>query len=129
MRATLETNLFGAWRLASAAADLLRRSAPSRIVNVSSGMGQLQDMQDGSAGYRISKVALNGLTRMLHAALAGDGVSVNSLCPGWVRTEMGGEGAYLTVEQGADTILWLATAPETQIGSGGFYKRRERIPW
>jgi NAD(P)-dependent dehydrogenase (short-subunit alcohol dehydrogenase family) len=129
VRATLETNLFGAWRLAVASAELLRASAPARIVNVSSGMGQLEDMQDGAAGYRISKVALNGLTRMLHVALHPHGVAVNSICPGWVRTEMGGEGAYLTVEEGADTILWLATLPFAELPSGGFYKRRERIPW
>jgi NAD(P)-dependent dehydrogenase (short-subunit alcohol dehydrogenase family) len=92
-------------------------------------MGQLDDMRDGAAGYRISKVALNGLTRMLHVSLHPHGVSVNSICPGWVRTEMGADGAYLTVEEGADTILWLATQPVAELPSGGFYKRRERIPW
>ena len=129
VRETLETNLFGAWRLSVAAGSLLCASAPSRIINVSSGMGQLDDMRDGSAGYRISKVALNGLTRMLHATLGPKRVSVNSVCPGWVLTEMGGEGAYLGLAEGADKIVWLATLPVPELPSGGFYKRRRRIPW
>jgi NAD(P)-dependent dehydrogenase (short-subunit alcohol dehydrogenase family) len=129
VRETVETNLFGAWRLTVAAAGLLVRSAPARIIMVSSGMGQLDDMGDGSAGYRISKLALSGLTRMLHTTLAPQGVAVNSMCPGWVQTPMGGDGAYLSVQEGADTILWLATQPAAEPPSGGFYKRRERIPW
>jgi NAD(P)-dependent dehydrogenase (short-subunit alcohol dehydrogenase family) len=129
VRVTLETNLFGAWRLAAAASDLLAASAPARIVNVSSGMGQLDEMGDGSAGYRISKLALNGLTRMLHTTLGPRGVSVNSICPGWVLTEMGGEGAYLSVAEGADTVLWLATTADAVVPSGGFYKRRVKMPW
>jgi NAD(P)-dependent dehydrogenase (short-subunit alcohol dehydrogenase family) len=129
VRETIETNLFGAWRLTAAAADLLVRSAPARIITVSSGMGQLDDMGDGSAGYRISKLALSGLTRMLHTTLHPQGVSVNAMCPGWVQTPMGGDGAYLSVQEGADTILWLATMPADLLPSGGFYKRRARIPW
>jgi NAD(P)-dependent dehydrogenase (short-subunit alcohol dehydrogenase family) len=129
VRETIETNLFGAWRLSVAASDLLVRSAPSRIITVSSGMGQLDAMGDGSAGYRISKLALSGLTRMLHTTLRPRGVAVDCVCPGWVLTDMGGEGAYLSVAEGADTILWLATLPPGRVPSGGFYKRRERIPW
>jgi NAD(P)-dependent dehydrogenase (short-subunit alcohol dehydrogenase family) len=129
VRQTIATNLFGAWRLTVAASDLLARSAPARVITVSSGMGQLDDMGDGSAGYRISKLALSGLTRMLHTTLQTSGVAVNCVCPGWVLTAMGGDGAYLSVEAGADTILWLATLPAGELPSGGFYKRRERIPW
>jgi NAD(P)-dependent dehydrogenase (short-subunit alcohol dehydrogenase family) len=129
VRETLETDLFGAWRLAIAAAALLRAGAPSRVINVSSGMGQLDEMGDGSAGYRISKLALNGLTRMLHTSLGPAGVSVNSVCPGWVLTEMGGQGAYLEISEGADTIVWLATIAAASLPSGGFYKRRVKIPW
>jgi NAD(P)-dependent dehydrogenase (short-subunit alcohol dehydrogenase family) len=129
VRSTLETNLFGAWRLSVAASALLCASAPSRIINVSSGMGQLDEMGDGSAAYRVSKVALNGLTRMLHTTLGPKRVSVNSVCPGWVMTEMGGDGAYLSVSEGADTIVWLASMPAEELPSGGFYKRRRRIPW
>jgi NAD(P)-dependent dehydrogenase (short-subunit alcohol dehydrogenase family) len=126
---TVETNLFGAWRLTLAVLDLLRAAAPSQIVNVSSGMAQLEDMGSISPGYRISKVGLNALTRMLHAELSGEGISVNSICPGWVKTDMGGDGAYLSVGEGADTILWLARMGAEELPSGGFYKQRERIPW
>jgi NAD(P)-dependent dehydrogenase (short-subunit alcohol dehydrogenase family) len=115
VRETLETNLFGAWRLSIAAAPLLRAAAPSRIINVSSGMGQLDEMGDGSTGYRISKLALNGLTRMLHTSLG--------------PNEVSGEGAYLDVSAGADTIVWLATMPSDSLPSGSFYKRRVKIPW
>ena len=124
-RRTLETNLFGAWRLAQAALPLLRDSDDPRIVNVSSGAGQLDDMQGGYPAYRISKSGLNALTRIL-AAEEGR-VRVNSLCPGWVRTDMGGSGAPRSVEEGADTAVWLATDPG--VGSGGFYRDRKPIPW
>jgi NAD(P)-dependent dehydrogenase (short-subunit alcohol dehydrogenase family) len=126
---TIETNLFGAWRLTLAVLDLLRAAAPSRIINVSSSMGQLDDMGSISPGYRISKVGLNALTRMLHAELSGEGIAVNSICPGWVKTDMGGDGAYLSPGEGADTILWLTRMGVEELPSGGFYKRRERIPW
>jgi NAD(P)-dependent dehydrogenase (short-subunit alcohol dehydrogenase family) len=121
----LETNLFGAWRLAQAALPLLRASDDPRIVNVSSGMGQLADMGGGSAAYRISKTALNALTRIL--AAEEPGVRVNSICPGWVRTDMGGEGAPRSVEEGADTAVWLATAPH--VPTGMFLRDRKAIPW
>jgi NAD(P)-dependent dehydrogenase (short-subunit alcohol dehydrogenase family) len=127
--ATIETNLYGAWRLTLAVLDLLRAAAPSRVVNVSSGMAQLTEMETISPGYRISKVGLNALTRMLHGELAGEGISVNAICPGWVKTEMGGEGAHLELADGADTILWLARMDAAELPSGGFYKRRERIAW
>jgi NAD(P)-dependent dehydrogenase (short-subunit alcohol dehydrogenase family) len=129
VRETLETNLFGAWRLTLMAVGLLRAAAPALVINVSSGMGQLDDMQDGSTGYRVSKLALNGVTRMMSVALAGDDVSVVSVCPGWVLTEMGGDGAYLSIEEGADTILWLATLPAAEVPTGAFYKRRQAIAW
>ena len=122
---TLETNLFGAWRLAQAALPLLRASDDGRIVNVSSGAGQLDDMQGGYPAYRISKSGLNALTRILAAEERG--VRSNALCPGWVRTDMGGSGAPRSVAEGADTAVWLATDPE--VGSGGFYRDRKPIPW
>jgi NAD(P)-dependent dehydrogenase (short-subunit alcohol dehydrogenase family) len=120
----LETNLYGAWRLTQAMLPLLRASEDPRVVNMSSGAGQLTEMNGGIHSYRVSKTALNVLTRTLHD----DGeVKVNSMCPGWVRTDMGGENANLSVEEGADTAVWLATEPDAP--SGGFYKKRERIPW
>ena len=124
----LETNLFGAWRLAKAVIPLMRRNGYGRIVNLSSGMGQLSDMGGHSPGYRVSKTALNALTRMLASELAGENILVNSVCPGWVRTDMGGPGARRSVEEGADTPVWLATLPDGG-PSGGFFRDREPIPW
>jgi NAD(P)-dependent dehydrogenase (short-subunit alcohol dehydrogenase family) len=123
--AVLETNLFGAWRLTQAMVSLLRRSDDARIVNVSSGAGQLSDMNGGYPSYRISKSGLNALTRIL--ANEEGGIRVNSMCPGWVRTDMGGRGAPRSVEEGADTAVWLATDPD--VGSGGFFRNRKPIPW
>jgi NAD(P)-dependent dehydrogenase (short-subunit alcohol dehydrogenase family) len=123
---TMETNLFGAWRLSQALLPLLRGSPSPRIVNVSSGAGQLSDMNGGFPGYRVSKSALNALTRVL--SNEEHGVLVNSMCPGWVRTDMGGAGARLSVEEGADTAVWLATLPDDG-PTGGFFRNREPIPW
>ena len=128
VRRTLETNLFGAWRLTEEALPLMRRNGYGRIVNVSSGMGQLSDMGGHSPGYRVSKTGLNVLTRMLTAELAGENILVNSVCPGWVRTDMGTQSARRSVEEGADTPVWLATLPDDG-PRGGFFRDREPIPW
>jgi len=122
----LEVNTFGPWRLIEAFLPLLRRSDAPRIVNVSSGAGQLSDMNGGRAAYRVSKAALNALTR----TLASDErwLRVNTMCPGWVRTDMGGAGAPRSVEEGADTAVWLATLPDDG-PSGGFFRDRKPIPW
>ena len=128
VKEVLETNLFGAWRLVKAALPLMRRNGYGRIVNVSSGMGQLLDMGGHSPGYRLSKTGLNALTRMLTAELQGENILVNSVCPGWVRTDMGGKNARRSVEQGADTPVWLATLPDGG-PTGGFFRDREPIPW
>ena len=128
VRRTLETNLFGAWRVSQACAPLLRRSGHGRIVNVSSGLGQLSDMNGYHAAYRISKVSLNGLTRILSNELAADGVLVNTVCPGWVRTDMGGPSARRSVEEGAAGIVWLATLPDGG-PTGGFFRDEKPIPW
>ena len=122
----LETNTFGPWRLAQAFLPLLRRSDSARIVNVSSGAGQLAEMGGGYAAYRISKAGLNALTRIL--AVEEPGILVNCLNPGWVRTDMGGPDAPRSVEEGADTAVWLATLPDDG-PSGGFFADREPIPW
>ncbi len=127
-KAVLETNLWGAWRLTQAVLPLLLASGGGRIVNVSTGMAQLEDMGGGAPGYRVSKVGLNALTRMLADELADDGVLVNSLCPGWVRTDMGGRSAPRSVEEGADTAVWLATLPDDG-PTGGFFRDRRPIPW
>ena len=124
----LETNLFGAWRLIQAFLSLLRRSEHPRVVNVSSGAGQLLDMDGGRAAYRVSKTGLNALTRALAADENGSGVLVNTMCPGWVRTDMGGASAPKSVEDGADTAVWLATLPDDG-PSGGYFRDRKPIPW
>jgi NAD(P)-dependent dehydrogenase (short-subunit alcohol dehydrogenase family) len=124
----LEVNLFGAWRLTQGLLPLLRESGSGRIVNVSSGAGQLDDMQGGRAAYRVSKAALNALTRILAAEEGRNGVLVNTMCPGWVQTDMGGSSAPRTVEEGADTAVWLATLPDDG-PTGGFFRDRQPIPW
>jgi NAD(P)-dependent dehydrogenase (short-subunit alcohol dehydrogenase family) len=128
VRETLDTNLFGAWRMATATAPLLRRSGHGRIVNLSSGLGQLSDMRGGMPGYRMSKVTLNALTRILAHELGPDGVLVNSTCPGYVRTDMSGPGATRSPADGADTAVWLATLPDDG-PTGGFFRDRRPIPW
>ncbi|MFL5896878.1 MAG: SDR family oxidoreductase [Solirubrobacterales bacterium] len=122
----LEVNTFGPWRLCQAFVPLLRRSSQPRIVNVSSGAGQLSDMNGGRAAYRVSKAALNALTRTL--ASEERGIKVNTMCPGWVRTDMGGSAASKSVEEGADTAVWLATLPDDG-RTGGFFRDRKPIPW
>ena len=124
---TLRTNTLGPWLIAQAFVPLLKKSRAARIVNVSSGSGQLEDGADGWApGYSVSKTALNGVTVQLAAALPK--FAVNSVCPGWVRTDMGGENATRSVGEGASTIVWLATDAPQDLTSK-FVKDRKVIPW
>jgi NAD(P)-dependent dehydrogenase (short-subunit alcohol dehydrogenase family) len=125
---TLEINLFGPLLLTQALLPLMRKHGYGRIVNMSSGLGQLATMGAGSPAYRVSKTALNALTATLAAEVQGSGILVNAACPGWVRTAMGGPSAPVSVEQGADTAVWLATLPEDG-PNGGFFKERIAIPW
>ena len=119
---TLETNFFGAYRLSVALLPLLRMSKHPRIVNVSSGMGGVAEMGGWSPGYRVSKASLNAVTRILSTELADDGFKVNSACPGFVNTDMGGPmGAQKPVEEGASGIVWLATLPDDG-PTGGFFR-------
>ncbi len=97
-------------------------------MNLSTGMGQLAEMGSGAPAYRVSKTALNALTRILANEEAAAGILANALNPGWVRTDMGGAGATRSVEEGADTAVWLATLPHDG-PTGGFFKDREPIPW
>ena len=124
---TMRTNTLGPWLVAQAFVPLLKKSREPRIVNVSSGGGQLEDGADGWApGYCVSKTALNGVTVQLAAALPK--FAVNCVCPGWVRTDMGGENASRSVAEGAATIVWLASAAPRDL-TGKFVKDRKVIPW
>jgi NAD(P)-dependent dehydrogenase (short-subunit alcohol dehydrogenase family) len=127
LRKTLETNTLGPLRVTRAFAQSLRKSKAPRVINVSSGAGQLTGGADGWApAYCISKTALNGVTSQLAAALPK--FAVNSVCPGWVRTDMGGENASRSVEEGADTIVWLAAEAPHEL-TGKFLRDRKEIPW
>jgi NAD(P)-dependent dehydrogenase (short-subunit alcohol dehydrogenase family) len=127
VREALETNLFGAWRLSQALLPMLRRSPHGRIVNVSSGGGSLTDMGGGTPAYRTSKVALNALTRMLATELRGGGILVNSVCPGWVATDMGGAGGR-PVADGAASVIWAALLDDDG-PTGGFFRDGRPVPW
>jgi NAD(P)-dependent dehydrogenase (short-subunit alcohol dehydrogenase family) len=127
VRATLETNTLAPLHLSQTLVPLLKRSNAARIVNVSSGMGALSEMGGGYAAYRISKTALNAVTGILAAELRG-AVAVNSVCPGWVRTDMGGTNAERDVSQGAAGPVWLALdAPQDLTGK--FLRDGKVIPW
>jgi NAD(P)-dependent dehydrogenase (short-subunit alcohol dehydrogenase family) len=127
-RETFETNLFGAVRMCREIVPRMQKLRYGRIVNVSSGLGQLQQMAGGSPAYRVSKSALNALTCALAAEVAGTGILVNSMSPGWVKTDMGGKEAPRSVEQGADTAVWLCLLPSSG-PSGQFFRDRKPIPW
>jgi NAD(P)-dependent dehydrogenase (short-subunit alcohol dehydrogenase family) len=127
VRETLETNTLAPLLLSQTLLPLLKKSKTPRIVNVSSGMGALSSMGGGHAAYRISKAALNAVTGILAAELKG-AVAINSMCPGWVRTDMGGANAERDVSQGADTAVWLALdAPQDLTGQ--FVRDRKVISW
>jgi NAD(P)-dependent dehydrogenase (short-subunit alcohol dehydrogenase family) len=125
---TIATNALGALRVAQAFVPRLLKSAAGRIINVSSGAGQLSDMGTWSPAYAASKTTLNAITCLLAAALKDKGIAVNSVCPGWCRTEMGGPTAPRSVEEGADGIAWLA-ADTPQGKTGLFWRDRQVIAW
>ena len=125
---TVATNALGALRVAQAFVPHLLKSPAGRIVNVSSGAGQLSDMGTWSPAYAASKTALNAITCLLAAALRDKGVAVNSVCPGWCRTEMGGPNAPRSVEEGAAGIVWLA-ADAPQKKTGLFWRDRQVLAW
>ncbi len=125
---TIETNALGALRVSQAFVPHLLKSPAGRIVNVSSGAGQLSDMGTWSPAYSASKTTLNAITCLFAAALKEKGIAVNSACPGWCRTEMGGSNAPRSVEEGAAGIVWLA-ADAPQGKTGLFWRDKKVIPW
>jgi NAD(P)-dependent dehydrogenase (short-subunit alcohol dehydrogenase family) len=125
---TFQTNTFGPLRVTQAFLPLLKKSGESRIINISSGYGEIDGLSQKVPSYCLSKLTLNGATIMLDQALRSEGVAVYVMCPGWVRTDMGGANASRSVEEGADTAVWLATdAPRTL--SGKFFRDRKVIGW
>ena len=120
-------NVRGAWQAARTFAPGMAARGWGRIVNLSSGWGSFAEGLGGPSAYSVTKAALNALTVSLAHAMPST-VKVNSMCPGWVRTRMGGENATLSPEEGADTAIWLATLPDHG-PSGGFYRSRRRIAW
>jgi NAD(P)-dependent dehydrogenase (short-subunit alcohol dehydrogenase family) len=128
LRRTYETNVYGPLQLCQTLIPLMQKQGYGRVVNVSSGMGQLSNMNGGSTGYRLSKTSLNAVTRIFADELKGTNILVNSVCPGWVRTDMGGPNAHRNIEDGVNTIVWLATLP-TGSPTGLFFRDRQPIPW
>jgi len=123
---TWQVNALGAWRLAVAAIPHMGRGA--RIVNVSSGAGSLESMDATYPAYNVSKAAMNAITRVLADDLRADGILVNSVCPGWVRTDMGGASASRSVEEGAASVLWAARlGPDGP--TGGFFRDGKALAW
>ncbi len=125
---TFQTNTFGPLEVTQAFVPHLRRAPAPRVINVSSGYGQLDGLSPDVPSYCLSKLTLNGLTIMLAKAIRGDRIAVNSMCPGWVRTDMGGPTATRSVEEGADTAVWLADEAPHDL-TGKFFRDRQEIPW
>ena len=128
VREAFETNTLGPWRMCQAFIPLLGKSKHARIVNVSSESGSLAHMGGGTPGYSVSKAALNVLTRKLADELRRSRVLVNSVCPGWVATEMGGPNAPRSVEEGAASVVWAATLADDG-PTGGFFRDGEPLAW
>jgi NAD(P)-dependent dehydrogenase (short-subunit alcohol dehydrogenase family) len=128
LASTFQTNTFGPLEATQAFLPYLRKSASARVINVSSGYGQLEGLSPDEPSYCLSKLALNGLTIMLAKALRADRIAVNSICPGWVRTDMGGPNATRSVEEGADTTVWLADEAPHDL-TGKYFRDRREIPW
>lgn len=127
VKQVMETNLYGPWRMIQVLVPLLQKSEDGRIINMSSGMGELKGLTGDYPGYRLSKSSLNALTIMFSNELKDQGIKVNAMCPGWVKTDMGGPDAPRNVSQGADTAVWLTT--ESVIPTGKFFRDREEISW
>jgi len=128
IRETMQTNVYGPFLLSRLAIPIMKSRRYGRIVNLSSGMGSLTEMGAGYIGYRLSKAGINVVTRVIAAETEGMGILVNSVDPGWVQTAMGGRGATRTVKKGAETVVWLAMAPDNG-PTGAFFRDRKAIAW
>lgn len=136
LRTTFEINVFGAFAVTQVLLPMIRRSSFGRIVNMASSLGSLAGIGNPTSpfyqvvcpAYQASKVALNALTVLFAKELKDTSIKVNSACPGWVRTDLGTGRAPLSVEEGADTPVWLATLPADG-PTGGFFNSRKPAPW
>lgn len=128
VRQSFETNTLGSLRMCQAFVPMMLKNGYGRIVNLSSGMGQLSEMNGGYPAYRLSKTAVNAITRLVADEVGKADVLINSVCPGWVKTDMGGTEAERTLEEGADTVVWLAELPKGG-PTGGFFRDRKPIAW
>jgi len=128
IRETIETNVYGTIVLCQKIIPLMIKNNYGRIVNLSSGVAQLKDMGGGYFAYRVSKTALNAVTKIFAAETSAYDIQINCVDPGWVKTDMGGPGASSTPEEGADTPVWLSSRPQGEL-SGKFYKDRKIIDW
>jgi NAD(P)-dependent dehydrogenase (short-subunit alcohol dehydrogenase family) len=126
LNTAMQTNTFGVISMVQACLPLLEKSSDARIINLSSGMGAFDSLTTTATSYSLSKLALNGATVMLSQSLASKNIVINAMCPGWVRTDMGGVSATRSPKQGADTAIWLATeAPRSETGK--FWRDRQVI--
>lgn len=133
---TLDTNAFGPLLLSQGCVPIMKKHQYGRIVNISSTLGALTDIVNPesdhielrSPAYRLSKTVLNGITALLAKELRDTNILVNAVCPGWVRTDLGGPQAPVSTEQAAETPVWLATLPDNG-PTGGFFRERQPIPW
>jgi NAD(P)-dependent dehydrogenase (short-subunit alcohol dehydrogenase family) len=128
VQTTMQTNFRGPLLLCQAFVPGMMQRKWGRVVNVSSGAGQLSTMMDYAPSYSISKAALNAMTRQFAAVTKGRGVLVNAVCPGWVRTDMGGPNATRSIEEGMEGIVWAATLPDDG-PTGGFFRDGRKIDW
>ena len=128
LRATLDTNTYAPLALIRAFLPMMLAQNYGRIVNVSSVLGQITSFSDYTPAYRLSKLALNGITLMLADAVKGKNILINAVHPGWVKTDMGGAGAPLTLAEGARGLVWAATLPDDG-AHGGFFQDGKRMDW
>lgn len=128
IKKTMDTNFYGALFMTKFFLPLMKKNNYGRVINISSGMGQLADMGGGSLAYRVSKTSLNALTLITSKEIKEYNIQVNSICPGWVKTDMGGTSAPRTLEQGADSAVWLALMSDNG-PNGKFFRDRKEIPW
>ena len=122
----LAVNLRGPYIVIEAFSPLMKKNRYGRIVNISSILGQLSSMSGGYQTYRITKAALNSVTRVFASELASSGILVNSVCPGWRRTDMGGQSAPLAPDEGNETIIKMATLPDGG-PTGRFFRSGKEI--